>query len=119
MERSYRGLARRDGAPQPDDRDLVQAISEALNASPVDEDSLRRGVRTYVAAQRRAWVSPGLVIMALADLVGDVTTVSDSEREALVHLVILWAVEAYFGHLGGDVVREAEALSDSAARAYQ
>ena len=101
------------------DNDLVHDISDALNSNPVDEDSLRRGIRSYVAIQRRAGESPGLVIMALAELVGAANIVHETDRETLVHSVILWAVEAYFGHLGGDAVREAESLSNSATRSFR
>lgn len=96
-----------------DSQDLRSVISKALAAKPVDEASLRRGVWTYVGAERHAGTSPGHVIMALTDLIEVATITPLADRQALTRNVILWCVEAYFGHLGGDVVgRDGMALSD-------
>lgn len=85
-----------------DSQDLRSVISAALSASPVDESSLRRGVWTLVGAERDAGTSPGHVIAALTDLVDAVRLDPAVNRQALMRRVILWCVEAYFGHLGGE-----------------
>ena len=100
-----------------DAKDLRAVIAESLVANHIDEQSLRRGVWTYVGAERDAGRSPGHVIMALTELVDAAGIASVGARQARTRQVILWCVEAYFGHLGGDVVgRDGPALSDSAVR---
>lgn len=95
-----------------DAADLRSVIAAALAAKPVDEDALRRGIWTLVGTERDAGASPGQVIMALTDLVGEAGLEPVSEQ-ARLRRVILWCVEAYFGHLGGDVLgREADAFGD-------
>ena len=94
----------RSAADVEDTLDLRSVIANALAATPVDEMSLRRGVWTYVGAERDAGTSPGHVIMQLTDLIEDATITTLADRQALMRSVILWCVEAYFGHLGGDVV---------------
>ena len=84
-------------------RDLRAAIDEALGADPVDERRLRDAVFTYVGAERDAGVSPGRVIVAITGLVEAVRDIPTATRTPLLRNVILWSVEAYFGHLGGDV----------------
>ena len=86
-----------------DAADLRAAISEALNASPIDEDALRRAVWTFVGTERHAGTTPGHVIIALTELMTQAQITSIAERQAATRSVILWCVEAYFGHLGGDV----------------
>lgn len=96
-----------------DAADLRSVIAAALAANPVDEDALRRGVWTLVGTERDAGASPGQVIMALTDLVGEAGLAPFSEQQARLRRVILWCVEAYFGHLGGDVIgREPDAFGD-------
>lgn len=93
--------------------DLRAVIHAALAENPIDDTMLRRGVWTYVGVERNAGTSPGHVIMALNDLIDEAAVSPFSVRQALTRRVILWCVEAYFGHLGGDVVgREHLALSD-------
>lgn len=96
--------ADRGTAAVADAQDLRSVISAALSAKPVDEHSLRRGVWTYVGAERHAGASPGHVILALTKLVERARIAPTSARQALMRRVILWCVEAYFGHLGGDAV---------------
>jgi hypothetical protein len=97
-----------------DSDELRSVISGALGATPIDEAMLRRGVWTYVGAERHAGTSPGHVIMALTELIDEATIAPVAARQALTRRVILWCVEAYFGHLGGDVVgRDGMALSDA------
>ena len=97
-----------------DAQDLRAVISESLRANRSDEQALRRGVWTYVGAERNEGTSAGHVIMALTELVDEADIRPLSVRQALMRRVILWCVEAYFGHLGGDVVgRDGQALSDT------
>jgi hypothetical protein len=57
------------------------------------------------------------VILTLTELLESAKLEPASARQPLLRLVILWCVEAYFGHLGGDVVgRDGQALSDSPVR---
>lgn len=99
-------------------QDLRSVISEALAGIELDEEALRRGVWTYVGAERHRGTPPGHVIMALTELVDGANLQPLNVRQALTRRVILWCVEAYFGHLGGDVVgRDREALSDSPVHA--
>jgi hypothetical protein len=96
-----------------DTEDLRSVMTAALKAHPIDDASLRRGVWTYVGAERDHGASPGHVIMGLTELVEAAKITPISARQALMRRVILWCVEAYFGHLGGDVVgRDGDALSD-------
>ena len=96
--------------------DLRSVISRALTASPIDEAMLRHGVWSYVGVERHAGTSPGRVIMVIAGLM-DTAAITPLERQALTRRVILWSVEAFFGHLGGDVVgRDGMALSDAPER---
>ena len=109
------------GAPEPrsaealaDSADLRSVMTAALAATPVDEAALRRGVWTYVGGERHAGVSPGHVIMALTNVIEDANLTPHEHRLSITRRVILWCVEAYFGHLGGDVVgTDANALSDT------
>jgi hypothetical protein len=97
-----------------DSADLRSVMIAALAAQPVDESALRRGVWTYVGGERDAGASPGHVIMALTRLIEEANLSPHEHRLAVTRRVILWCVEAYFGHLGGDVVgRDESALSDT------
>ena len=93
-----------------DAQDLRSVISTALTTSPIDEQALRRGIWTYVGAERDRDTSPGRVIVTLTELVEAANVVPPPVRRDVMRRVILWCVEAYFGHLGGDGVgREAAA----------
>jgi hypothetical protein len=71
----------------------------------MDEDKLRRAVWTFVRAERDAGAQPGEVIIALTTLVeGSPLSAGPTGRPRL-RQVIVWCVEAYFGHLGGTDVR--------------
>ncbi|HKW12132.1 MAG TPA: hypothetical protein VJO33_17220 [Gemmatimonadaceae bacterium] len=85
-----------------DAQDLRSVISAALAKSPVDERSLRRGVWTYVGAERDLGSSPAQVIVALTQLVDASTVAPHAARQEMTRIMILWCVEAYFGHLGGE-----------------
>jgi hypothetical protein len=86
-----------------DAADLRAAISEALNTTPIDDEALRRAVWTFVGTERHAGTTPGHVIIALTELMTAAQIASLADRQAATRRVILWCVEAYFGHLGGDV----------------
>ncbi len=83
----------RTTAQLADVQDLRSVISAALTANPVDECALRRGVWTYVGAERHAGTSPGRVIMALTELVEAPRISPASVRQSLMRRVILWCVE--------------------------
>ena len=89
--------------------DLRSVISMALAADPIDEDTLRRSVWTFVRAERDAGARPGKVINVLTALVDAAPLETAPLRHARLRQVILSCVEAYFGHLGGtDVSGAAE-----------
>jgi hypothetical protein len=85
-----------------DSHDLRAVIGAALAASPVDERALRRGVWTYVVAERVVGTPPGYVIVSLTQMVDASGVTPNLLRQTLTRRVILWCVEAYFGHLGGE-----------------
>src|SRR4051812_29861939 len=92
-----------------DSQDLESVISAALAVRPLDESMLRRGVWTYVGEERQAGTSPGRVILTLTELIERSTTGSRMEQQAVMRRVILWCVEAYFGHLGDSLEAQADA----------
>jgi hypothetical protein len=115
MESTMHGLQRGGGSGRPgadlaDAIDLRAAISSALTATPILDDRLRRGVWTYVCAERAAGTPPADVIVALTQLVGAARIADPMVRRASLRKVVTWSVEAYFSHLGGTGVpgRDAE-----------
>jgi hypothetical protein len=92
--------ATRTLAQHRDARDLRAAIVDALAAASVDEQTVRDGVWTYVRGEREVGVAPGVVILALTDMVDRAKIVPDAARNARTRQVILWCVEAYFGQRG-------------------
>ena len=86
-----------------DAHDLHAVMSAALAANPVDEHSLRCAVWTYVGAARQRGTSPGRVIMALYELVQAAHAAPMAISPALRARVVVWCVEACFGHLAGDI----------------
>jgi len=107
--------ATRTLAQHQDARDLRSVIVDALAAEPVDEQALRDGVWTYVRAERGVGVAPGLVILALTEMVEASPIPAGLARLARTRDVILWCVEAYFGHLGGDALGRERAAPAEAA----
>ena len=93
--------ATRTLAQHLDARDLRGVITEALAAQPINEQMLRDGIWTYVRGEREVGVAPGVVILALTDMVDRAKIVPDAARDARTREVILWCVEAYFGQRGG------------------
>jgi hypothetical protein len=93
--------------------DLRAAVSAALDVTPIDERVLRLRVWEYVGTERDAGATAGHVIVSLTVLVEAAVGIEPMTRQALLRSVILWFVEAYFGHIGGDVVgREDDAFGD-------
>lgn len=91
-------------APESNEQvDLVAAIAAELSACPINEAALHQHVWSFVGAERNRGTNPGKVIIALTDLVEDALIVPAALRQGLLRKIILWCVEAYFGHLGGDV----------------
>jgi hypothetical protein len=96
-----------------DARDLRSVISSALSSAPIDEQKLRCAVWSFVGSERAAGVPPALVITRLTGLVDFANIVPPSARLALTRRVILWCVEGYFGHLGGDVLAPDSSQSET------
>ena len=110
--------ATRTLAQHRDARDLRAVIVDVLAGTPIDEQALRDGVWTYVREEREVGVAPGVVILALTDMVERAKIVPDTARTEWTREVILWCVEAYFGQLGGVAVnRGREAPGDEPAQA--
>ena len=98
--------------------DLRSVIAAALDADPVNQESLRHGVWTYVRAEHAVGTPPGSVILVLTELVAASTVCPPPVQHALTRQVILWCVEAYFGYLGGEVGGDARhAVSNPATSA--
>jgi len=90
------------------------AVGAALTVHPLDHNMLRRSVWVFVGARRHAGAPPGPIIMALTDLVNASHVEPLAARQELLRRVILWCVEAYFGHLNGDVAGlNGDALGDA------
>jgi len=93
-----------------DAKDLRAAIAAALGTAPINDQTLRCAVWSFVGNERRAGVPPALVISRLTGLIDNANVVPTLARLAVTRRVILWCVEEYFGRLGGD------ALSADSAR---
>jgi len=91
-----------------DAHDLRAVIAAALAASPPDQESLRRGVWTYVRSERDMGTPPAAVIVALTSLVDLSTVGPPAVRQSITRQIILWCVESYFGYLGGEMIGGAE-----------
>ena len=96
--------------------DYRSVIVGALTAVPVDEQTLRDGVWTYVRGEREVGVAPGLVILALTEMVEGARLEPREAELARTRQVILWCVEAYFGHLGGEAIGRDRDAGDDPAR---
>lgn len=83
------------------DADALRAVIAAgLAAEPIDDRSVRRGVWAYVCAARDRGMPPGQVIVTLTTIVEASDVVPRSARDGIMRSVILWCVDAYFGHIG-------------------
>jgi len=96
--------ATRTQAQHDDAIDLRSVIVNGLAVTPVDEQALRDAVWTYVRGERQVGVAPGVVILALTGMVEEAKISPPDAALARTREVILWCVEAYFGHLGGDPI---------------
>jgi hypothetical protein len=108
--------APRNAAQLADAEDLQSVISTALAATPIDEAALRRGVWTLVGMERDAGASPGYIIIALTELVEMAPLTPASVKQEQLRQVILWCVEAYFGHLGGNALARDPNVAANAPR---
>lgn len=106
--------ATRTVAQHNDARDLRSVIVDALAATPVDQQGLRDGVWTFVRGEQEVGVAPGVVILALTDMIERAKIVPEDARLAWTREVILWGVEAYFGQLGGVAVGQRRGSSRDA-----
>lgn len=97
-----------------DAKDLRSAIATALADVPINEPTLRGAVWNFVGNERRAEVPAAEVIGRLTALIDDAQIESVPLRQALTRRVILWCVEEYFGHLGGNPLRIGQAGSELA-----
>ena len=104
MDRSQGTVPLRSVEELADAMELRGVMSAALADAPIDEPALRRAVWSFVGTERGAGVHPALGITRLTGLVDSASIVPASARLALTRRVILWCVEEYFGHLGGDVL---------------
>ena len=87
-----------------DSKELRDGISTILANAPINEHDLRCAVWSFVGVERRAAIPPALVITRLTDLIDEASAVPLSSRAPLTRRMILWCVEEYFGHLGGDAL---------------
>src|SRR3954471_23579689 len=87
-----------------DAKELRSVISAVLASAPIDEHALRCAIWSFVGVERRAEVPPALIITRLTALIDNANVTPPQERLALTRRVILWCVEEYFGHLGGDIL---------------
>ena len=95
---------RRRAAELAETADLRSAVAASLAAAPINDVALRRDVWMLVGMERGTGASPSQVITTLTDLVDEAAFTTMSARHGRLRQVILWCVEAYFGHLGGDVL---------------
>jgi hypothetical protein len=84
--------------------ELSTVVSRLLTEAPLDEQALRCAVWNFVGVERRADVPASLVIARLTDLIDQAPISPFAARAPLTRRVILWCVEEYFGHLGGDAL---------------
>ena len=105
MDRQHSRLSRELSLEEIEDaQDLRSVIAAALATTPVNQESLRHAVWTYVVAERDVGARPGTVVVSLTEMVEASPVAPRSVRDELTRRVILWCVEAYFGRLGGDGV---------------
>lgn len=97
--RTPRGPRERTLEEVAEAEDLQLAIGATLAATPIDEYALRRGVFTYVSAERGIGTLPGDVIACVTTIV-EASSAPGGAREAVVRRMTRWCEEAYFGRLG-------------------
>jgi len=104
MHRPQNAVVLRSVEDLADAKELRSAISLALARPAIDEHVLRCAIWSFVGTERRAGIPPALVITRLTTLIDEANITPMSARLALTRRVILWCVEEYFGHLGGDAL---------------
>ncbi|HEY9226169.1 MAG TPA: hypothetical protein VIP11_05950 [Gemmatimonadaceae bacterium] len=104
MNRNGNAVLLRSVEDLADAKELRAVISAALTNAPIDEQALRCAVWSFVGTERRAGVPPAIVIMRLSGLIDDANITPIAASLALTRKMILWCVEEYFGHLGGDAL---------------
>ncbi|HEY2376004.1 MAG TPA: hypothetical protein VGH98_08530 [Gemmatimonadaceae bacterium] len=102
--KSPSGVALRSVEDLADAKQLRSVISTILTSAPINEHALRCAVWSFVGVERRADTPPALVIARLTALIDDARVLPLSARASLTRRMILWCVEEYFGHLGGDAL---------------
>jgi hypothetical protein len=96
-----------------DAKELRSVIAAVLGRVPIDEHALRCAVWSFVGVERRAGVPPADVITRLTALVDAANITPTASHLALTERVILWCVEEYFGHLGGDALEPSRTATPS------
>jgi hypothetical protein len=104
MNKTPNGVLLRSVEDLADVKELRSAISSVLANAPIDESALRCAVWSFVGVERRAGVPPALVITRLTTLIDGAKITPVSRHLELTRSIILWCVEEYFGHLGGDML---------------
>lgn len=84
-------------------------IAASLAVQSIDHLALRRNVFAYVCGARDMGTPPGEVIVTLTTIVGASSVAPPAVRDSLTRSVILWCVDAYFGHIG-ERVGDAESV---------
>lgn len=103
MAKTYGTIVLRSVEDLADAKELRAAIAATLGKTPLDEQTLRCAVWNFVETEHRANVPAALIITRLTGLIDDANIVPMSARLRLTRHAILWCVEEYFGHLGGDL----------------
>jgi hypothetical protein len=94
---------------------LRSVIAAGLAVQPMDHQSVRRGIWAYVCNARDVGVPAGQVILSLTAIVEASNIAPRSVRDGIMRRVILWCVDAYFGHIGERVGDAAENHVDTSA----
>lgn len=97
--------------------ELSTVVSRLLAKTPIDEQALRCAVWSFVGVERRADVPAALLITRLTDLIDQAPISPFTARARLTRRVILWCVEEYFSHLGGDALAMDAARGEARAPA--
>jgi hypothetical protein len=104
MSTSRIKVAARSVEDLADAAELSTVVSRLLANTPLDESALRCAVWSFVGVERRAGVSASVVITRLTELIDQAPITPFLARAPLTRRMILWCVEEYFGHLGGDAL---------------
>lgn len=94
-----------------DASDLRAAIVSALGTRPIRKRTLRAAIWSYVGNERRAASPAAEIIAELTAMIDASASVPAAARQEVTRQVILWCVEEYFGHLGGDPLKVTDVAS--------